>query len=358
MGLYQRCRSILIAAGVVLLSSTMSQADQLFIQGMNAQQVTFVDFADGKLIYTSRAGERNDRELSRISHISVDGETALNEAEVAFAKDDKPKAIDGYTKAIRATSKPWLRTFAARRLLLALGDSDRFDAKLVAYLAILQANPEDALQYKPTLPEKGNKQLETGIADIETALKLPNLGGPQQLGMYTLLVDLHRRNGDEASATATLERLAKVADQLGDLPEIREQLAAARVAQARVALDQKKYAEATKLIEDNRASISDPRLQSDALYTLAVAKRAGVKPSDTDAMKDTALMFMRVVAHFGDLEGKPNVLASLIATAEILEKINDKPAAITVLEQITKEFPNDPAAKKAADDLKRLQPDN
>ncbi len=358
MGLFQRGRYWLVFAGALLMAGALAQADQLFVQGMNAQQVTFVDFVDGKLVYTTRGGERTDRDIARVSHIAVDGEVAFNEAEVAFAKDDKPKAIDGYTKAIRATSKPWLRTFAARRLLIALGDSDRFDAKLVAYLALLQASPEDALQFKPALPEKGNKQIDTGIADIETALKLPNLGGPQQLGMYTLLVDLHRRKGDEAAATATLERLAKVADQLGDLPEIREQLAAARVAQARLALDQKKYAEATKLIEDNRASISDPRLQSDALYTLAAAKRAEVKPTDTAAMKDTALMFMRIVAHFGDMEGKPNVLPSLVATAEILEKIGDKPAAISVLEQITKEFPNDPASKKAADDIKRLQPAN
>ncbi len=351
-----KIRSLIIAAA--MCGASLAWADQLFVPGMQSQQVTFVDFSDGRLIYQTRSGERNDRELERVSHIAVDGETAFNQAEESFAKDEKDKAVDNYTKALRSTNKPWLRVYAARRLLTSLGDKDRFDSRLMAYLAILSVHPDEAMQYKPALPDKDNKQLDTAVADVENALKQPGIGAPQQVGLYTFLIDLHRRKGDEAAATAALERLAKLADTLGDMPEIREQLSGAKVAQARLALDQKKYAEAIKLIEDNRKSITDPRLQSDALYTLAAAKRATVNKNDKAAMQDVALMYMRVVAHFGEVEGKPNVLTSLVATADILEQIGEKESAATVLEQITREFPNDPASKKAEADLKRLQPAN
>ncbi len=346
-------RSLLITLAA---AASVSWADQLIVSGMQPQQVTFIDFADNKLIYTTRAGERNDREIGRVSHIAVDGEAAFNDAETAFAKDEKDKAIDGYARTIRSTSKPWLRNFAARRLLIALGTADRFDARVVAYMAILSINPDEAIQYRPELPEKGNRQLDTAIADVEAALKQPGLGAPQQLGLYTFLIDLHRRKGDEAGATATLERLARLADQLGDMPEIREQLAGAKVAQARLALDQKKYPEAIKLIEDNRGNIADPRLQSDALFTLAQAKLATASKADKAAMQDIALIYMRVVAHFGDADGRPNVLPSLQATANILQQIGDKPGAVAVLEQIVREFPDDPAAKKAQQELQTLQP--
>jgi tetratricopeptide (TPR) repeat protein len=347
-------RKLVLAA--VLAGVSAVQADQLFIPGMQAQQVTFTDFTGEKLVYRTQRGEANDRELDRINYIAVDGEPAFNDAEVALIKEDKDKAIDGYTRAIRATAKPWLKHFAARRLLIALGDADRFDARVVAYLALLEHNPDEAMKFKPDLPPKGNRQLDTAITDIENVLKQSGIGAAQQVGLYTFLVDLHRRKGDEPAAIATLERLAKVADSMGDMPEIRAQLAGARVAQARLALDQKKYADAIKLIQDNRASISDPRLQSDALFTLAAANRATVNKSDKKAMQDVALQFMRVAAHFGEVEGRPNVLPSLIATAEILEQIDQKDGAAKLYEQIAAEFPDTPAAKQAAENLKRLQP--
>lgn len=347
-------RKLVLAALVAGVS--VAQGDQLFIPGMQAQQVTFTDFKEGKLFYRTQRGDLNDRELERINYIAVDGEPAFNEAEVAIVKEDKSKAIDGYTKAIRATSKPWLKQFAARRLLLALGDSEQFDARVVAYLALLEQNPDEAMQFKPTLPPKGNRQLDVAIEDVENTLKQSGIAPAQQVALYTFLVDLHRRKGDEAAAIATLERLAKLADVIGDNPEITAQLAAARVAQARLALDQKKYAEAIKFIHDNRANISDPRLQSDALYILAVAGRNTANKNDKKAMQDIALQFMRVVANFNDLEGRPNVLPSLVATAEILEQIDQKDAAAKVYEQIRTEFPKDPAAKQAEENLKRLQP--
>lgn len=338
----------------VLVSASLVQADQLFIPGMQAQQVTFTDLQGNRLIFRNQRGDLSERDIERISHISVDGEPVFNDAEQALLKDEKDKAIDGYTKTIRSTSKPWLKQFATRRLLTALGEADRFDARVVAYLALLEKNPDEALAYKPELPPKGNRQLDVAIADVESALKQSGLGVPQQVALYTFLIDLNRRKGDESAALSALERLAKVADAAGNLPEIREQLAAARVAQAKLALEQKKYTEAVRLIQENKTNINDPRLQSDALYVLAQAARSTANPTDKDALKEAALQFMRVVAHFGDTEAKPNVSVSLLATAEILEQLDQKEDAIRLYQQILNEFPNDPVARTADSRLKQL----
>lgn len=351
-----------LLAAAVLSVAVVAKADELFVTGIaTAQKVTFTDFRDDKLIYRTSNGEQNDRELSRVSRIAVDGETAFNEAEVISAKESKTdadveKAIDGYMKTVRATTKSWLRTFAARRLLTTIGDKDRFDARLVAYLALLQSHPETAVQYRPNLPKQGSKLLDGAVTDVENTLKQPNLPAQQQLALYGFLIELHRQRGDENAVTNVLERLDRLSGTLGDNPEVRQQLAVARVSQARNALEQKKYPEAVKLIEDNRAYISDPRQQSDALFILAEAKRANLNKSDKNAVKDTALAYLRVVAHFGDLEGKPNVLPSLLAVAELLEQADDKAGAVAIYEQIIRDFPKDPAAQKAEKERARLAP--
>jgi TolA-binding protein len=344
-----------ILALVGVLGSASAWADQLVIPGAPPQQVTFTDFSDNKLRYQTKSGDRNERELERVSAISVDGETALNEAEDLYSKDQKDKSVDGYMKAIRGTSKPWLKVFAARRLLDATGNSNRFDAKLVAYLAMLVANPEEALAHRPQLPEKGNKYLDSAVTEIETTLKQPNLAGPQQLALYNFLIEVHRQRGDDNAIAATLERIDKLSGTLGDQPEVKDQLAGLKVNQALQALEKKQYKEAAKLIEDNRENIIDPRLQAEALYVLAASKNATVDKADKNAMQDTAVAFMRVVAVGSDVDGKPKVLPSLVATAAILEQINDKKGAIALLEQIAAEFPKDPAAEKAKKDLDRLK---
>ena len=96
-------------------------------------------------------------------------------------------------------------------------------------------------------------------------------------------------------------------------------------------------------------------MQADALFVLAQAKHQSAAAGDQTALKQAALSYMRVVAHFGDVEGKPNVLPCLVATAAILEQIGEKADAAAALEQIVREFPDDPAANQARQDLARLK---
>ena len=344
--------------GLVLMSiastAPVTRADQVLLN-TGSIDATVIAFKADKLTYNDRRGNSIERTYDKVLQLTIDGETAFNAAEKAFADKKPADTIDNYIKTIRGTNKPWLRVFAARRLLESVGKTDRFDARLVAYMAYLQAEPDSAAEHKPTLPSKGSKLLDAAVTDIEAAVRQTGLEESQTLALFNFLIEVQRQRGDDAAVASTVERMAKASTTASNDPAVKAQLAGLKVTQAKLALDQKKYDDATRLINDNRAFIIDRRTQSDALFVLAQAKYAGVSKTDKAALTDTALMFMRVVAHSSDIEAMPNVSASLSQTAEILALVGDKPGAITLNEQIAREFPNDPAGKDAAARLEQLK---
>ena len=217
----------------------MARADTLVIPGGTPespgtpQQVTFVDFQDNKLIYPDPG--RRPEMTGRLSGSRISLSTVKHPS-------TKPRPLYGDIRTIKrsmvtskpsaAPPKPWLRLFAAKRLLAAIGNDNRFDARVVAYITMLAINPDNAAGYKPDLPATGNKQLDAAVADTETALKQPSLGAPQTLALYNFLLDLHRQRKDDSATTQTLERLNRLSSTLGDLPEVRQQLASVKVHQA------------------------------------------------------------------------------------------------------------------------------
>jgi len=348
-------RHFLAAAIATAAIAGVSRADQLQIEGLPPQPVTITDFKDGKITYQTQRGDQGQRDYDRIKQLTVDGETAFNAAEDAFSKGNKDASIDNYAKAIRGSGKPWEKAFAARRMLDALGNTKRFDAQVAAYLALLITDPTQAAAHKPALPDKGSSYLDKASADIDEMLKTPGLSDAQQLALLNFQIEIQRQRGNDSGVTAALERMTKLGGDAGKDPAVQAQLATLKVNQAKLALDQKNYAQAKKLIDDNHQFISDPRAQSDALYIVAQCTLATADKSDKGAMKDAALAYMRVVANFDDLEGKPNVLPSMQATADILEQIGEKDAAATILGQIADEFPQDPAAAAAKAKIEQLK---
>ena len=335
--------------------STLAPADQLMIQGMSSEPVTIRDFKDGVLTYTTRRGDQATRDYPRLQQISVDGEDALNDAEAAFAQGQKDQSVDNYMKAIRGTTKPWIKVFAAKRINDAVGDTGRFDARLTAYLGLLTVDPAAAAKQKPQLPDANSRYLDSAVTDIEETLKTPGLGQAQQLGLLNFLVDVDRRRNDTPAVTATLERVAKLSGGTPTDPVVASELASLKIAQAQQAFDQKDYSKVVDLINDVRPMLNEPKAQSDALLLLARCDLATADKSDKTALQDAALAFMRVVAHFDDVDGKPNVLPAMRQTAGILEQTGDKNGAIALLGQIAKEFPNDPAATDAQQTIERLK---
>ena len=72
-------------------------------------------------------------------------------------------------------------------------------------------------------------------------------------------------------------------------------------------------------------------------------------------MKDVALSYMRIVANFKDAPNAPHVPESLLATGEILEKLNDTEGAVNLYTQLSTPYPESAAGAKAKEGLQRLK---
>ena len=126
---------------------------------------------------------------------------------------------------------------------------------------------------------------------------------------------------------------------------------------ANVAFEKKDYKTAIDTIEQNRGAFTESRQQADALFILAASRYALAQPkNDPKELKDIALSYMRIVAHFKDAPNAPHVPESLLATGEILEKIKDNDGALTVYTQLSKAYPETPAGAKAKEAIDRLKP--
>jgi tetratricopeptide (TPR) repeat protein len=342
---------------VLLLGlADVTRADSIIVQGMSPQKVTVTGFVNGKLQYQTAGGATAEREFARVQQLVVDNEPVLNAAEAALASGKPDASLDQYANAIRSSTTPWVRLFAARRLLDAAGPQGRFEPRLTAYLALLSLAPADAAGRQPSLPNPGNRLLEVAVAETEAALKAPKLPDANRVTLLNFLTELHRRRGDQESVVATVERMAKASPTAASDPAVQAQLVGLKITQAKAAIDKGDYVTAVRIIDDSRGAIIDPLQQADALFVLAQAKQANADPTDKAALHDAALAFMRVVAHANTLPGRPNVLASLRATAAILERTGRTDEAIKIYAQIVRDYSALPVAVTVAQaDLARLK---
>jgi tetratricopeptide (TPR) repeat protein len=324
-------------------------------------KITKVDLAKEVLVFDNQ-GRSTERPLSTIKQLAADNEQALNAAEEAFFAAKYDQAVEGYQRALRASSKEWVKTWAAYRLADAANQAGRFDAAVSAYVQLVRVAPNLAAKLKPQLPSNvGSKFVDDAIVELTAAARGAGMGDPQKQAIYTLLMEVQRAKGDTAGAAKTLEELTRLNVALNpNDPAAQALLAETRLAAAESALDGKKYAEAVKIVEDNRAAFNEPAQQARALFVLAEAQFAQAKKDDKQAMSDAALAYMRVAAHFRDAPGKPHVAESLLKTASILEGLgaDEKKQALSLYQQIATEFANEPQgaeAKKAAERLQAAQ---
>jgi TolA-binding protein len=264
------------------------------------------------------------------------------------------QAVDGYQKTIRTTQKPWVKQWASMRLIDAGNKSGRLDAAVAAYIQMLLKDPAAAAAYKPTLPEAKSSYLDTAVKDVNTALGDSKLTVDQKRALIGFLVELHQARKDAAAEDEAYERLAKLPGADPNDAGARRVLAKRKISVASRALEAKNYRQALDEIENNRALFTEPAQQADALYILADARYA-LAGTDKNALKDSALAFMRVVAAAKNEAGRPHVVDSLLKTAAILEQLGETRGATGLYEQVLAQFADDPAAPKARDNLERLK---
>jgi hypothetical protein len=321
------------------------------------------------LIFRSASADRaaEPKPLKEIARIQVDNEPALTAAELAYSTEKWDDAAKGYQKVLSTSRTDWVKYFATQRLVIAAEKSGKFSAAAGAYAALVQRDLKAAAESKPEIPGDAKTELPGAINAVKTALGDSKLKAPQKDALRAFLAELYIANGQLKDAEAIGAKAAGAAaapaaingkrDDPGEAPaapavnrgqvELKLQLAVA-------ALKQKKYQEAIDSIDSVAASLTEPAQQAEALFSLAEA-RAGLAGSDPAKLKDAALAYMRVVAHFKSQPEAPHVAESLVKAGGVLEQAKMLPDALTAYQAVETDYKESPHAKDAAAGAARVR---
>jgi len=336
------------------------RADTVFVSSGGGNPVPFdevkiVKIEAGKLVFRTATGNETSRELEQVARMTIDDEPSFNTAEEAYAAGEWDKATDAYQKTIKSTNKPWLADFCSLRLVDSASKSGRFDAAVAGYIAAVMKDPAMADAKKPAMPDAKSTYLDTAVQDLNRALTDARIQNVQRQALLSFLLEIHRARGDAKATTDTMEKLLKISADAGNDPLAGRALADLKLGLAHVALDEKNYAKAMETIESSRAVFVEPDQQADALYCVAEGKYGmAAAKNDEPSLKDAALAYMRVVAHFKDQPGAPLVAESLVKTAAILEQLKQTSDARSIYEQVTVQYPDSPMAQQARQGIERI----
>jgi TolA-binding protein len=341
------CVSLLMSPGLIL-------ADAIWQGTLERKPVTITEVKAGQLHYTFN-GRPAVLDLDKVTRIVVDSDASFTAAEEAYLAGNWDKAADGYQKSLRSTTQNWLKDYASIKLIDSANKANRFDAATTAYIQLLLRDPTTAAKYKPTLPGARSTYLDSAVTEINRALADTRISKDQRQALLLFLLEIHRLRQDNKA-------ISDIADQLAKLNPAGEQPADSNVADlklglAHIALDNKDFQKAIDEIQAIRHLLSEPSQQVDALFVLAEARYGLAQASkDPRALKDAALAYMRVVAHFKDASANyPQVGQSLYMTGVIHEQLKDNPAAVAIYQQVVSQYPSHPAAAKAKERISQLK---
>jgi hypothetical protein len=336
-------------ADSVYIRSSDSEGKPLEVDGITIKRVE-----DGRL-YFDNNGNETSRGLSQIQQIAIDGEDALNAAETAYAGRDYAGAVDGYLKTFRSPSRPWLREWVVTRLVESANKSGRFDAGAAGYAYLLETDGATAQKYRPTFPDGSSQYLVSAAADVQADVDQANLSDAQKTALLGFLVDIQTARNDKAAADAAGEQLDELLAKDPGNPGAQRALARRKLVAAGRALDEKNWAAAEAIIDQVRGQLNDPAQQDEALWIVASARYGALgNGKDADSLKDAGLGYMRIVADFKDLPGRPHVVAALIKTAQIERRLGDVESAREIYRQVVQQYGDDPESGVARQELEQL----
>src|SRR5258706_1588950 len=269
--------------------------------------------------------------------LTVTYEPTLIGAEEAFAAGKWADAVDGYQKVLRTGAKPWLKDFAAVRLLKAGEKSERFDAVVTAYIHLLAKDPQAAKEIKLKYPEDpANAYFKTAAAQVEAAQAAEKDAGKSTM-LAVFRMDIAKAMKDDATVMKLAEQLSKQSGAGGNAaidPSMLAGIVDGKLSLIAGIVEKKDYAAAQKGLDEVKPSVTEAKSQAEWLW-LTAQTHEGV----SGATKDVAIDYMRVVANYPSSDRAPQ---ALLKTAAILETLQDNKAAIGVYQQVARDYEGQP----------------
>jgi tetratricopeptide (TPR) repeat protein len=309
--------------------------------------VTILRHKDKTLVFRSASGMEQALEFDKIARLSITADTVLSRADDAYTSGHYDEAVDLYLKAMR-TNEAWKIEWMTPRLSQAAAKTGRFDAAMTVYIGYARIDPLSAIAMKPTLPQKGSKFLDEAAKQLDAALRTAASDGEKQ-ALLSLLLDVQMQRGANEDAEATATQLTALTGESAD-PRVAGMIVGIRLDQAASEIGAGRFDRVAPLLDPIRDKLTEPAKQAHAMFLLAQARRGLAGDSKVKRL-DAAIAFMRVVAHFQNVEEKPYVAESLLEAAKINETIGDSDSARLLYEQIAVEFAATPIAQEAGNRL-------
>ena len=309
-----------------------------------------------RLVYKIQSGAPGEKIINDKLRITANDEPNLTAAEDAFANGKWSDAVDAFQKTLRASSKPWLKDYSALRLLKAGEKSERFDAVVTAYIYLLGKDPKAAQQIRLKYPEDpANAYLKTAASQVDAALAAEK-DSTRRTSLSVFRMNIAKAMHDEATVLKLAGDLSKTTPADGSAgaidPTVLAGITDGKLNLIQSSIEKKDFATALKGLEQVKPSVSEPKHQSEWLW-LTAETSAGVAGDSKDpaVLHSVAIDYMRLVANFPT---GPHTPQALLKTAGILEKLNDTKAALTVYQQVARDFGDQPAGSAARKDVARL----
>ncbi len=129
------------------------RADSIFIGAIERTNAVIKEVKGDVLVFEINA-RQSEMQAGKITPL-VPSEAPPEQHKEAYASGKWDQAVDGYQKTIRTASKPWVRDWAAIRLIDAASKSGRFDAAVAAYVLTLLKDPAAAASLRrPSSPSR------------------------------------------------------------------------------------------------------------------------------------------------------------------------------------------------------------
>ncbi len=363
-----RCRGVFLPLTLLLISASISRADTLSIRRPGVADsiaptvytdVKITNIFEGRIVFTTSAGNSVEKELSSVVALTIDDEPQFNQAQQDYAANRLDQAIDEFNQTVQNTDKPWLKAYCQPMLTDAANKSGRFDLAVQGFIYLVLNQPTAAAAIHLTIPAADSPYLDGAAKSLSDASNTSGISPQQQAALLALLLDVDRTRKDTAGIDDAASRLTKIAGGVGgptaDAASLA--LADAKITEAHDAVSRKDYDQAVSIITSNGNLFIDAQHQANALFILARAREGQAQSKgDPGAWQDAAIAFMRVAADFKDTPGAPHVADSLLHTARILEgQLNQPAKALRIYQSVQAEFPQTHDANEAATQIARLQ---
>jgi len=359
----RRADAIWIALAAALgATAGPARADSVMLtNGLEYANVTIEGAADGMVRFRIRGRTPVEKPLKEVAAMVLTDDARLTAAEAAAKEGKTALALRGYRDALKAATLSWKKTLIRYRLMNAAENGGDVALAVETWLELADAAegvPGVVAARPKKLPARGDPSNAKAIAALEA--KARTVRSTMYLRtIQRLLSELYEREGrlDEARALAArLSGKAASAPTATDPhpapsgPSVRDQLRLARLA-----MKAGEFRKAVGALEPTLQTLGGSDLPA-ALYVVGKAQSA-LADREADARAARALRvkaglnLLRLVVLFGDDENVPD---ALVEAGRISHALGNDVAARAAWGEVVAQHKNTPAAKEAADALKKL----